>query len=514
MAQMYKPVVNLVGRAATIQVRTGNSARKLLKSISLIDKLDETTSGVVVKEERLTTNFFSDDDHFEGGVSVTIPDNLKKSPSSSDLIEPLHLPEISSDTMKLLVEGSAQENPWELFKSINAFLKRFVFSRDERYFDVMSLFVILSYFREVFTTLGIIFLNGQKGSGKSTVEEVAGSLCLNSVVSSSVTEAVLGYLIHTSQVTVAVDEAEFLGFGTVADALKRLLRDTHRANGRRIFKVKGGHDVQCVFAPMMIANISGMKDRALYDRCITVQTVKAESEIEHFDCRFVAEDVSRLKERLVVLWLLFAQEVADIYRDTKEIPGLTHRAFDIWAPLYVLGKFVDSHSKKKGHVASRIAELAVESTRQREAEGLATDEEYQVLNGLYLYLASRKKFVGFLWENVHIKDFYPFLKKEFEVEMGKNTVGKILKASGVVKRTARAYLYTYKQKKDKFASNCYVIDVDALVEKAKAMGIATIDAIEPPPGKEGGGMGILVDAGIESIEVGDEAGKEGGTWEV
>lgn len=168
-------------------------------------------------------------------------------------------------------ESKSNEKLFEFFITVKEILKDYL-DIDERYYSLISIWIIGTYFHQYFPTYPYLFFNAMKGSGKSRAIRLITYLSKDGEMLNSLTEAVL----FRTKGTLGIDECE--GFSRKgSEALKELLNSAYKQGIKikRMKKVKtltGEEQVPesfDVYRPILMANINGMDD-VLNDRCITI----------------------------------------------------------------------------------------------------------------------------------------------------------------------------------------------------------------------------------------------------
>jgi len=159
----------------------------------------------------------------------------------------------------------------DCYRTIKDILKEYI-EVNERYYSIISLWILGTYYQQYFPTYPYLFFNAMKGSGKSRIIRLITTLSKQGSMLNSLTEAVL----FRTKGTLGIDEFE----GAVRkgnEALKELLNSAYKQGIKikRMKKVKtliGEEQVPeefDVYRPIVMANINGM-DNVLEDRCITI----------------------------------------------------------------------------------------------------------------------------------------------------------------------------------------------------------------------------------------------------
>lgn len=142
----------------------------------------------------------------------------------------------------------------------------------ERYYHLVALWIVGTYFHQDFPTYPYLFLNAMKGSGKSRLLRLITYLSKDGCMLNSITEAVL----FRTKGTLGIDEFEGIT-RKGAEALKELLNSAYKKGitvkrMRKKKSIEGEEQVVetfDVYRPIVLANISGIDD-VLGDRCITI----------------------------------------------------------------------------------------------------------------------------------------------------------------------------------------------------------------------------------------------------
>lgn len=206
----------------------------------------------------------------ESGMPEIDAEEIKQSIESSDETNKRIKEEenkIKDDEMRILLG--------ENFEKIKDVLRRYVKLKEE-YYDIVAIWIIGTYCMKEFETFPYLFINAQKGSGKTRLLKLIEVLANNGELLTSIREAVL-FRIATDDKTILIDELEGLDRKENAP-LKELLNACYK-RGTKVYRMrKKGEDyipeAFYPFTPIAIANISGTDD-VLGDRCITIRLDKS-----------------------------------------------------------------------------------------------------------------------------------------------------------------------------------------------------------------------------------------------
>ena len=152
----------------------------------------------------------------------------------------------------------------------------------ERYYSLIALWIMGTYFHNEFPTYPFLFLNAMKGSGKSRLLKLITYLSKEDQMLTSVSEAVL----FRTTGTLGIDEFEN-ATNKNSDNLRELLNACYKKGNsvKRMQKCKvdGKEDYEVkefeVYRPICMANINGMES-VTGDRCIQIV-------LERSNCKFI-----------------------------------------------------------------------------------------------------------------------------------------------------------------------------------------------------------------------------------
>ena len=163
----------------------------------------------------------------------------------------------------------------DTFERIKEVLRMYIKLKEE-YYDLVTIWIIGTYCIKSFETYPYLFINAQKGSGKTRLLKLIEALSNNGELLASMREAVL-FRIATDDKTILIDELEGLDRKENAP-LKELLNACYK-RGTKVYRMrkKGNEyfpEAFYPFTPIAIANISGLDD-VLSDRCIAIRLDKS-----------------------------------------------------------------------------------------------------------------------------------------------------------------------------------------------------------------------------------------------
>jgi hypothetical protein len=165
------------------------------------------------------------------------------------------------------------ENTQSLYQEIKSFIKKYVVLNDERFYDVVTGYILMTWVFERFNTVPYLRVIGDLGTGKSRLLEVVGKLCNRAILASgSISTPAVFRTLDDVQGTLVFDEADFRS-SEMTDDIVKILNGGHRKDapvvrmenvGDNKFKTKSFR----VFGPKIFASRHSFSDTALESRCI------------------------------------------------------------------------------------------------------------------------------------------------------------------------------------------------------------------------------------------------------
>ena len=168
-------------------------------------------------------------------------------------------------------------SPIYLVKQIEENIRKFYYINDENTYKMLALYIYATYYYELFGQIPYLFLNGEKGSGKSVLDTVIYMYAFDAKMAVDISESSLFRMVSIEGGTIILDEMENLTSkgknqdSTMASALK----GGYSRSGLiyRYNKEKNAVEGFNVYGPKIISNIFGLDD-IIEDRCIQISTYR------------------------------------------------------------------------------------------------------------------------------------------------------------------------------------------------------------------------------------------------
>ncbi len=285
-------------------------------------------------------------------------------------------------------------NPAELFESLRQYITRFIYFTEPCHADLVCIWVMGTYVSRVFNYFPYVWLNAEKGSGKSLLMHVLSALAFNGDVLVNPTPAVVFRDIDQNATTLFIDEFERYRKQDkeAAAAILSLLNVGFQKSGvvKRVDRARSGaFEVQRfqAYSPKMLAGINDIDD-ILQDRTIRLRLMrKKETELteRYKETYEILSTQTTLRDDLYIFALEWASDLSSVYNGEKGgIQGTSHlnnRELDIWEPIFLLANLVDVGDGNRS-LTNRMFEMSEASCRERQEYNVSNNETFKVLTVL------------------------------------------------------------------------------------------------------------------------------------
>lgn len=301
-----------------------------------------------------------------------------------------NMPSICNFTAKSAVNyvnGTRTVRLVDCYNKIKAHMQRYIVFEDTRFYSILTLWVIGTYFYKIFRYYPYIWLNADKGSGKTRVMEVILPLAFNAVMAVNHSEASVFRLVDVDGATLLIDEFEKLKKDKQQGILT-LLNSGFNSEATVIRNERKGDTFKPTpfssYSPKMFAGINDISD-VLMDRCIRIKMLKKPKGVEI--ARYKVDDVTsqflkNLRDDLYICGLQYASSIKKIYDSNSiELPEeLSDREKDIWEVLFSIANFIDR--KNDTGLEQAIKEFSIESSKERSKANIEKNDSYKMISVL------------------------------------------------------------------------------------------------------------------------------------
>lgn len=240
---------------------------------------------------------------------------------------------------------------FDCFNKLNEHMKKYIVFEDERVYTILALWVIGTYMYRLFRYFPYIWLNADKGSGKTRVMEVITPLAFNSIIAVNHSEASVFRLVDVDGATLLIDEFEKLKKDN-QQGIMTLLNSGFNAEASVVRNEKSNDTFNpktfSAYSPKMFAGIDDISD-VLMDRCIKIKMFEKSRgvSVERYKVDdIMAENIKKLRDDLYICGLQHGSGIKELYDSNSiTLPSeLSDRECDIWEVLFSIAKCIDNTS--------------------------------------------------------------------------------------------------------------------------------------------------------------------------
>ena len=332
---------------------------------------------------------------------------------------------MSVETGKKFIDGEVSKPLNELFMIIKDVVKQYVnMDWDLRFYDFVGVFVISTYFYDIFTAFPRVYIVGPFGSGKTRLGLLIAYLSRHGFSIIDPTEASVFRSIEAYGPTIYIDES------SLEEGLDKILSAGYKKGIQvpRVDKTSREEFIVTlhnIYTPTIFGFIELPNER-LRQRSIVVNMLKApDPNPEKKDPE--AEDLEWLREELYLARLTRANEVNESMKVVKNVIGdsFVGREFELWYPLLTIAKLCGDE------VFNNLLSLAREDVEKRKLE--LWSEEKIVLAGIEVIFKERGEdeitfMTSYLREKIKeiLINEGEFNENEFEKLWNEKRLGRIL----------------------------------------------------------------------------------------
>ena len=267
----------------------------------------------------------------------------------------------------------------EIFEKIKKQFMEYLDLPKKEWYDYLTLWVMGTYVYSFFNAYPMIYLYGLKNTGKTKVMTISSLLSFNGEMFVGITPATLFRIIEANKPSLFLDEVEKLLDAKREGSLdiEAMLNSGYKkgATVPRCEKEKEKQIVKRydVYCPKMFAHVEGKVSKTLISRCIRIIMERAKPNDNRSEIWPEKHNPiwQALRDELYIWALENWNRVLYYYEGSgklnKEI-GIDNRAWELWQPIFVLSKMVDSevYEKMKNFAIEVNKETAIEEKEGRE----------------------------------------------------------------------------------------------------------------------------------------------------
>ena len=293
----------------------------------------------------------------------------------------------SQDTLRLFLEGDAKINLLKLFNDVRDKFVYFMDFEDKRYFSLVSIWAIGTFFHQLFSTYPYLFLNAIKRSGKTKLMTLIGFMSFNPEPFIAPSSASFYRIIQAEKPTLLIDEIERLPKKEASDIRSIILSGYKKGfTVPRIEEVKEGKEKRYrtvkydIFSPKVMANIAGIEE-TIADRSIPIILTRSlDKTISNREPRKLVTDFQPIRNDLFLAQMLVWKDIKFSYElfgdllegktkddelneEVEKIKNdVSSRHWELWQPMFGIANAISKD------VLKEIVGLAIDITKEKEVE--------------------------------------------------------------------------------------------------------------------------------------------------
>ncbi len=255
-----------------------------------------------------------------------------------------------------------------IFDSTVAFIKRYIYLKEESWYYVLAAWVLGTYFYKAFPAYPYLHFEGERGSGKTTMLDLIAALSFNGVVKTKATVAAMTELVDEQCATLCVDEFEdFSSAKNTHDELSRFLNGGYNYKGT--YTKKAGKQTRTLhtYSPKAFGGTGAINLDTLSSRTIPIPTIEKPKSVSLDEFMEFEPEVLRQQEltrtAALAFPLLHSKELftaIEMISPDQQLPysgkKLGNRQFQLAKPLLVIGALVDEDAKGASEIKQTILE--------------------------------------------------------------------------------------------------------------------------------------------------------------
>jgi hypothetical protein len=272
--------------------------------------------------------------------------------------------QIKLDTVvRLLNDQMSNFDIKELFERVKVKVLNYVGFKENVHADIVTLWIIGTYFSDIFGVYPNLFILGPSGSGKTRLTSIIVFGSRRGLLITDPTDANLPRIIDGYRPTLGIDDFDILmrkHFPVVMSILKHVYKASVQIP--RLEKIsRGNRFILSLFkpyCPLVMNSTEPLEDTQLITRLIEINLTKEKRKFPRRDPDVYYFEKER--QELYIARFLFAPKVYEIF--TTIDTGLVARDDEIWSPILTIAKLIDEQ------LYSKVREYAVKKTIEREEE--------------------------------------------------------------------------------------------------------------------------------------------------
>lgn len=343
------------------------------------DDLKEITPAqCFVDNTAMVTAFFPElrTDNSDREISVKIPyiitsERMKIWLDANTLLKhgytttrfPNHENRWSSKSIREFLQSKNPEIDIEdMFQKIRGVYEKYIDLGTEPWIDVLSCWVIGTYFHRMFNSFPYIHLNGNMESGKTKTSSITMQFAFNGEIGVNSTASYLIRITNDNNASCAIDEAEKLDRSEDSQVLMAMYNAGYKKGAKvgkseMVAKNWVPRRFDC-YSPKIFSGIKRLYP-TLASRTIPITMVRTNNkELKNRDINDNNPIFQEVRDELYLTVMTKHKEVSSAYENIEDVE-LTGREWELWRPILTIAKIVSTETYEK------IRKLAIETQNQK-----------------------------------------------------------------------------------------------------------------------------------------------------
>ncbi|MEW6536424.1 MAG: CHC2 zinc finger domain-containing protein [Candidatus Auribacterota bacterium] len=296
----------------------------------------------------------------------------------------------SPDGVLDFIESDKEIDISALFEKVHSHIMRFILFHNPLHSLFLALWIMGTYLFMVFRYFPYVWLNAEKGSGKTLLMEVLAGIAFNGELVTNPTESVIFRDVSDNLITMFIDEVEQFRkrdketFGSLITIL-----NTGFSKSSVVKRIEKNAENRFVpqkyyaYSPKMFAGINEIDD-VLQDRTVRIRLLR-KKDAETVDRYKETEELQQLKkeirDELYIFALQMGPQIAELYQTDEKPVGAEHlsnRDLDIWEPIFILANVIDLQ-RNSSDLTNAMVTLSKESLEDKQTMNVEQNETYKIL---------------------------------------------------------------------------------------------------------------------------------------
>jgi hypothetical protein len=278
----------------------------------------------------------------------------------------------SIEGIKRFLNGKEDINPEKLYNSIMQAIHEYIDFQDQRYYDLVALWNIGTYFHQLFESYPYLHVNGLTDTGKTQLLKVCQCIAFNAEHYGDLTAATFFRKINASRCTLLLDENEELADPVRSQVLRKLLLNGYK-KGPKVSRSDMANlnypsrDYE-VYSPKILASITAL-DNVLGSRCVSVlMQPTSKKEVDGKAIRQDNPNWQTIRDMAYPFLFRKWRTIQQSYDELRNETDLANRHLELWQPILALARVFNRDIYKE------MLQLALEKAEERKSEQGFTPE--------------------------------------------------------------------------------------------------------------------------------------------